>query len=78
MHFWMDTIEIILVVKNMFRFLTAKRYVSIHLALLTFPSRKGQNRRVKTGLNGIMESEHIYDIRYKWGRVPETGGTIRI
>ena len=49
----------ILVVMNMFRFST------VPVAGLPFPSMKRQTRNVKTGLNGIMESEHIYDMGYK-------------
>jgi hypothetical protein len=44
------------VVINMLRFST------VHFAGLPFPSRKRQTRKVKTGLKGIMESEHIDDI----------------
>jgi hypothetical protein len=29
-----------------------------------WPSSIGQKGRVKTRLDGIMESEHVYDIRY--------------
>jgi hypothetical protein len=49
----------------MFRFFTA------HIADLPFPSRKKQTRNVKTGFNGIIESEHIYDIGYITHRVAD-------
>ena len=53
------TSSFILVVINMFRLFPA------HIAGLPFPSGKRQTRNVKTGLKGIMESEHLYDIGYK-------------